>query len=123
MSDSPRWHLDGLPGTTGIVEVMLYDDHLAAVEEALQRGAGLAAMAWSSHMQRAVAAAEQRVMKSATDRDPDFTTSGYLRGKRDGRREGVKAAREAIRNTPTDPRWNILQIERSFLAAIDGVQP
>ena len=92
MSDSPRWHLDGLPGTTGIVEVMLYDDHLAAVEEALQRGAGLAAMAWSSHMQRAVAAAEQRVMKSATDRDPDFTTSGYLRGKRDGRREGIKAA-------------------------------
>lgn len=42
-------------------------------------------------------AAEQRVMKSATDRDPDFTTSGYLRGKRDGRREGVKAAREAER--------------------------
>jgi len=96
MSDSPRWHLDGLPGTTGIVEVMLYADHVAAVEEALQRGAGLAAMAWSSHMQRAVAAAEQRVMKSATDRDPDFTTSGYLRGKRDGRREGIKAARDAV---------------------------
>jgi len=28
MSDSPRWHLDGLPGTTGIVEVMLYAGHL-----------------------------------------------------------------------------------------------
>ena len=37
MSDSPRWHLDGLPGTTGIVEVMLYDDHLAAVAAAEQR--------------------------------------------------------------------------------------
>ena len=40
MSDSPRWHLDGLPGTTGIVEVMLYDDHLAAVAAAEQRGYG-----------------------------------------------------------------------------------
>ena len=37
MSDSPRWHLGGLPGTTGIVEVMLYDDHLAAVAAAEQR--------------------------------------------------------------------------------------
>lgn len=37
MSDSPRWHLDGLPGTTGIVEVMLYDDHVAAVAAAEQR--------------------------------------------------------------------------------------
>ena len=48
MSDSPRWHLDGLPGTTGIVEVMLYDDHLAAVaavvteeREAAARAMGL----------------------------------------------------------------------------------
>ena len=38
MSDSPRWHLNGLPGTTGIVEVMLYADHVAAVAAAEQRG-------------------------------------------------------------------------------------
>jgi len=52
--------------------------------------------------------------------DPDFVAapSDYEMGYA----LGVKAAREAIRNTPTDPRWNILQIERSFLAAIDGVK-
>ncbi len=37
MSDSPRWHLNGLPGTAGMVEVMLYDDHVAAVAAAEQR--------------------------------------------------------------------------------------
>ena len=34
MSDILRWHLGGLPGTTGIVEVMLYADHVAAVAAA-----------------------------------------------------------------------------------------
>lgn len=80
MSDSPRWHLDGLPGTTGIVEVMLYDDHLAAVEEALQRGAGLAAMAWSSHMQRAVAAAEQRVTERHNAEHEDDRLAAFQNG-------------------------------------------
>ena len=85
----------------------------------------MAAMAWSSHMQRAVAAAEQRVMKSATDRDPDFTTSGYLRGKRDGRREGVKAARDAVAAAMAKRGGyhSASEFSAVVLAAIDGVQP
>lgn len=34
MSDIQRWHLNGLPGTAGMVEVMLYADHVAAVAAA-----------------------------------------------------------------------------------------
>ena len=52
----------------------------------------------------------------------DFWPSRVRHAEERGFKAGVKAAREAIRNTPTDPRWNILQIERSFLAAIDGVK-
>ncbi len=66
----------------------------------------------------AVAAAEQRVRDEFMDSTPELTAY-----RKQQYAAGVKAAREAIRNTPTDPRWNILQIERSFLAAIDGVQP
>lgn len=50
MSDSPRWHLDGLPGTTGIVEVMLYDDHVAAVAESFAAGVKAARDAVAAHI-------------------------------------------------------------------------
>ena len=66
MSDSPRWHLDGLPGTTGIVEVMLYDDHVAAVAAAGREGAN-----------------QGYLNGVATNADNSF-------------KAGVKAAREAI---------------------------
>ncbi len=38
MSDIQRWHLQGLPGTTGIVDVMSYADHVAAVAAEYERG-------------------------------------------------------------------------------------
>ena len=38
MSDIQRWHLQGLPGTTGIVDVMPYADHVAAVAAEYERG-------------------------------------------------------------------------------------
>lgn len=40
----------------------------------------------------------------------------------DGYAAALSAARDAVRNTPTDPRWNILQIQRAFLAAIDALK-
>ena len=96
MSDSPRWHLDGLPGTTGIVEVMLYADHLAAV-----------------------AAAEQRAEVHATR---VLSASNYKQGVKDG----VKAARDAvaahIRSDLTQQEM-FSGRKSGLLAAIDGVKP
>lgn len=46
---------------------------------------------------------------------------GHAAGVEQGQRDEREACIAAVRNTPTDPRWNILQIERAFLAAIDAL--
>ena len=99
MSDSPRWHLNGLPGTTGIVEVMLYADHVAAV-----------------------AAAEQRVRDEFMDSTPGLTAY-----RKQQYAAGVKAAREAVAALPWLHRWAdgvvFRDIDRdAALAAIDALE-
>lgn len=121
MSDSPRWHLDGLPGTTGIVEVMLYDDHVAAV---------------------AAARADERekwepMVQALTDellaKPPNMSMGAqYLAGVV----AGVQAAREAVAalaptwavkfyvNRPSNGEWigcNGAHEEVDVLAAIDAL--
>lgn len=91
MSDSPRWHLDGLPGTTGIVEVMLYDDHVAAV-----------------------AAAEQRVREDASCKCKFW--AGHAAGVRDAR-DAVEALSYDDLSRDQGPN----KTKRQALAAIDGL--
>ena len=106
MSDSPRWHLDGLPGTTGIVEVMLYDDHVAAVAAAGREGAN-----------------QGYLNGVATNADNSF-------------KAGVQAAREAVAalaptwavkfyvDRPSNGEWigcNGAHEEVDVLAAIDAL--
>ena len=74
---------------------------------------------WVAYADHVAAVAAARAESQDGD---DFWPSRVRHAEERGFKAGVKAAREAIRNTPTDPRWNILQIERSFLAAIDGVK-
>ena len=94
MSDSPRWHLDGLPGTTGIVEVMLYADHVAAV-----------------------AAAEQRVL------DEERTKEKWFCSEEDKQAliaHGVQAARDAV--LKLNKPWARAYMDTEVLAAIDALK-
>ena len=94
MSDSPRWHLDGLPGTTGIVEVMLYADHAAAV---------------------AAARAEEALSREL------FHAEGYAQGQRD-ERERIVAALEAVYRYggDRDPSAFELEVYEFIQTAIKG---
>ena len=91
MSDSPRWHLDGLPGTTGIVEVMLYDDHVAAVAAAGREGAN-----------------QGYLNGVATNADNSF-------------KAGIKAARDAVEWLELDDWGPPHAARANVLAAIDAL--
>ncbi len=99
MSDSPRWHLDGLPGTTGIVEVMLYDDHVAAVAAARQDGYNAAWSLSAAEIERqvreeeqvaqALARAELYSMEEMDDRCTQAADDAFA--------EGLRMARDAVK--------------------------
>lgn len=118
MSDSPRWHLDGLPGTTGIVEVMLYADHVAAVAAARQDGYNAAWSLSAAEIERQVREEEQVAQSLAVAES--FAA-------------GVKAARDAVAGLPVllvDVRFNPDDASRyvgavnvtDALAAIDALK-
>ena len=129
MSDSPRWHLNGLPGTAGMVEVMLYADHVAAVAAAEQRAGEEAHghymdgynTAWSlsaAEIERQVREEEQVAQSLAVAES--FAA-------------GVKAARDAVAGLPVllvDVRFNPDDASRyvgavnvsDALAAIDALK-
>lgn len=70
MSDIQRWHLNGLPGTAGMVEVMLYADHVAAVAAAdatLKR----AENAWREEIRTRLTEQYEAGVKAARNAIPD----------------------------------------------------
>jgi hypothetical protein len=105
----PRWRTQGrslLADSQG--KLVNYADHVAALAEAeqrVQREGWQAGFDYAWH--RGMQAQRDEVTYAETD-------DAYEQGQRDER----EACIAAVRNTPTDPRWNVLQVERAFIAAI-----
>lgn len=99
MSDSPRWHLNGLPGTAGMVEVMLYDDHLAAVAAAEQRGYGRGLdLDYDDRIKAAFDYGREYQQQRLTSHDMHSGLACLTNYER-----GVKAAREAVEAENKNP--------------------